>query len=168
MIKGHTQNEGDNVHSVIEKKVKSILKSGPIYTPPEYVGIIRSAKVTGRPYKVREMCHSDFIDWVKVTEEIGKNFTKISKEDEEKLTKSKDATPPENNTEEKDSHPDKIKMCDIKVLKVVKNEPCVLFVKTSYEQKEFLKIEVAKQGKKRYLRKELKLSKKEKSTKKKN
>lgn len=85
---------------------------------------------------------------MKVTEEIGKNFTKISKEDEEKLTKTKDATPPENNTEEKDSHPDKIKMCDIKVLKVVKNEPCVLFVKTSYEQKEFLKIEVAKQGKK--------------------
>lgn len=55
LIKGHTQNEGDNVHSVIEKKVKSILKSGPIYTPPEYVGIIRSAKVTGRPYKEREM-----------------------------------------------------------------------------------------------------------------
>lgn len=31
LIKGHTQNEGDNVHSVIEKSVKKSLKSGPIY-----------------------------------------------------------------------------------------------------------------------------------------
>ena len=30
LIKGHTQNEGDSAHSLIEREVKRILKSGPI------------------------------------------------------------------------------------------------------------------------------------------
>ncbi|KAL1490215.1 hypothetical protein ABEB36_012945 [Hypothenemus hampei] len=47
LIRGHTQNEGDNAHSVIEKAVKRYLKSGPIYEPSNYVSIIRSAKKTG-------------------------------------------------------------------------------------------------------------------------
>lgn len=40
LIKGHTQNEGDNVHSLIERGVSKALKSGPIYTPDQYVHII--------------------------------------------------------------------------------------------------------------------------------
>ena len=30
LIKGHTQNEGDSVHSLIERKTKQALKSGPV------------------------------------------------------------------------------------------------------------------------------------------
>lgn len=45
LITGHTQNEGDSVHSVIEKQIKSSLKSGPIYVPGHYVQVIRSAKI---------------------------------------------------------------------------------------------------------------------------
>ena len=44
LIAGHTQNEGDNIHSVIEKAIKRNLKSGPIYEPYQYVSIIRAAK----------------------------------------------------------------------------------------------------------------------------
>lgn len=80
LIKGHTQNEGDNVHSVVQKSVKKSLKSGPIYTPDEYIRIIQSSKTTGRPYKVTELSHKDFIDWKTVTHQIGSNFTTISTE----------------------------------------------------------------------------------------
>lgn len=44
LIKGHTQNEGDNIHSLIEKEIKKNLKSGPIYSPHQYVAIIKNAK----------------------------------------------------------------------------------------------------------------------------
>ncbi|KAL4720779.1 hypothetical protein ACJJTC_017586 [Scirpophaga incertulas] len=46
LIKGHTQNEGDSVHSVIERQIQRSLKSGAIYTPDQYTQIIRSAKKT--------------------------------------------------------------------------------------------------------------------------
>lgn len=44
LLMGHTQNEGDSAHSVIERQVKRALKSGPIFTPTEYVALIKSAK----------------------------------------------------------------------------------------------------------------------------
>lgn len=33
LITGHSQNEGDNVHSVIERKIQRFVKSAPIYVP---------------------------------------------------------------------------------------------------------------------------------------
>lgn len=44
LISGHSQNEGDSVHSTIEKAIKKSLKSGPIYVPDQYAQIIRTAK----------------------------------------------------------------------------------------------------------------------------
>jgi len=35
LIVGHTQNEGDCMHSVIEKQIKKVLRSGPIYIPAQ-------------------------------------------------------------------------------------------------------------------------------------
>ncbi|KAF2896723.1 hypothetical protein ILUMI_09452 [Ignelater luminosus] len=60
LIVGHTQNEGDNAHSLIERQVKRSLKSGPIFLPAEYVGLIKGAKKTGNPYLVTEMSFKDF------------------------------------------------------------------------------------------------------------
>lgn len=54
LIKGHTQNEGDNAHSVIEKETKKVLKSGPIYVPSQYFTTIRTAKKSGEPFEVTE------------------------------------------------------------------------------------------------------------------
>lgn len=44
LITGHTQHEGDSVHSVIERNIDRNLKFGPIYTTDQYVQTIRSAK----------------------------------------------------------------------------------------------------------------------------
>lgn len=62
LIKGHTQNEGDSVHSVIEKNVSRTLKGGPIYTPDQYFTLIRTSKKNGQPYQVIELTHEDFFD----------------------------------------------------------------------------------------------------------
>ena len=44
LVSGHSQNEGDAVHSLIEKNIKRALKSGPIYVPAQYATLIRTAK----------------------------------------------------------------------------------------------------------------------------
>lgn len=60
LITGHTQNEGDSVHSTIEKEIKRALRSGPIYVPSHYAQLIRTSKKRGDPYHLNELDHSDF------------------------------------------------------------------------------------------------------------
>ncbi|CAG9812841.1 unnamed protein product [Phaedon cochleariae] len=74
LIVSHTENEGDSMHSCIEKERSRILKSGPIYVPSEIVTITKSAKKKGTPYSVTEMSTEDFVDWKKVSEVMGKNY----------------------------------------------------------------------------------------------
>lgn len=62
LITGHTQNEGDSAHSVIERHVARARKAGPIFIPEQYYTLIRTAKKSGSPYVVNEMTHKDFID----------------------------------------------------------------------------------------------------------
>lgn len=57
LIKGHTQNEGDSVHSQIEREVKRQLRSGPMYTPDAFVGAIKAARKKSSPFQVHEMCY---------------------------------------------------------------------------------------------------------------
>ena len=52
--KGHTQNEGDSMHSTIE------IVRAPIYTPLQYYFIARSAKKTGKAYHVYKMETEEF------------------------------------------------------------------------------------------------------------
>lgn len=63
LVKGHTQNEGDSAHSIIEKAVKRALLSGPIFVPSQYAMIIKTAKKTGKPYYVHEQSFKDFKDF---------------------------------------------------------------------------------------------------------
>lgn len=51
----HTQNEGDNAHSLIEKEIKRNLRSGPIYIPQQYVPLLRGARKTGTPFREKEL-----------------------------------------------------------------------------------------------------------------
>ncbi|KAJ8874649.1 hypothetical protein PR048_025515 [Dryococelus australis] len=44
LIKGHTLNEGGSAHSLIEQRMKRMLKSGPMYIPEYIISVIRSAK----------------------------------------------------------------------------------------------------------------------------
>lgn len=117
LIKGHTQNEGDNIHSVIEKAVKKSLRSGPIYVPHQYIPIIRGAKKTGKPYNLTELSYDDFVDFKNVCQHYGTNF-QLTEDGEQ------------------------IKMGEMKTIKVEKDKPGVFFVKTSYEQNEYKKIVV--------------------------
>ena len=114
LIRGHSQNEGDNVHSVIEKQIKRHLKSGPIYSPQTYSTLIRTAKKTGRPYKVVEMTHNKFYDVKILQASWGNNFTI-------------------------DEHRNQVKWHDIKVLRVEKEYPQVFFYKTSFGDETFKK-----------------------------
>lgn len=118
LIKGHTQNEGDAVHSTIEKQVKKILKSGPIYVPDQYINAIKEAKKKGEKYKVKEMSHTEFYD--------------IKSLVEYRLTTN---TANEN-----------IKTGDIKIMKIEEAVDCEcgvkVFYKTSYLQEEFKEVKL--------------------------
>lgn len=62
LIRGHTQNDADNVHSVIERQINRYKKAAAIFAPDQYVTLIRQAKKTGQAYHVEEMTHQDFLD----------------------------------------------------------------------------------------------------------
>lgn len=68
--KGHTQQEGDSVHALIERCAKNKL----IYTPMEWFTLVRWAKQDGTPYNVIEMDHTNFSDYKSTLP--GKNWTK--------------------------------------------------------------------------------------------
>lgn len=78
LIRGHTQNEGDAIHSIIERSVKRAKKSGPVYVPDQYVSLIRNAKKKGKPLQVREMGYEDFIDFKELHSEMALNIAKDS------------------------------------------------------------------------------------------
>lgn len=114
----YTQNENDSVHSVIEKAVKKCLRSGPVYTPDQYVTIIRTARKKGNPYNVTEMCYSDFVDIKNLTEACGGQFSK--------------------NTEG-----ETVKTSDIKIIKFEKlqdSNHVSIYYKTSYLDADFKEI----------------------------
>ncbi|CAH1110705.1 unnamed protein product [Psylliodes chrysocephalus] len=74
LVMGHTQNEGDSTHSVIEKQVRRSLKSGPIFVPEQFIQLIRTANKKGEPYRVRELTHEDFMDIKQLMIDLGSNF----------------------------------------------------------------------------------------------
>lgn len=79
LIRGHTQNEGDSAHSIIERSVKRAKKSGPIYTPDHYVQLLRNAKKSGKPFIVQELNYSDFHDLKILSDEVAlNNLTRLS------------------------------------------------------------------------------------------
>ncbi|XP_046665796.1 uncharacterized protein LOC124357786 [Homalodisca vitripennis] len=108
LIKGHSQNEGDNVHAMIEKQIKKCLKSGPIYHPAQYISLIKTAKKTGNPYKVNELSHEDFLDFKDLWANIGCNST----------VNVSGCT---------------VAMNDIKIIKVEKDSPFKIKYKTTYD-----------------------------------
>ncbi|CAG9760237.1 unnamed protein product [Ceutorhynchus assimilis] len=62
LIKGHAQNEGGSMHSVIEKQIKKALKSGSIYVPQQYITLMRTTKKSGQPYIVTEVSYEDILN----------------------------------------------------------------------------------------------------------
>lgn len=116
LIRGHTQNEGDAVHSTIEKSLKKAKKSGPIYAPDQYVSIIRSAKKKGNPFIVKEMSFSDFMDLKLLSDEMAFNYSK-------------------------NVNGDQIKMSEIKMLRFEKGNDSY-FYKISYDDSSWQRVQI--------------------------
>nr|CAI5821986.1 unnamed protein product [Callosobruchus analis] len=115
LITGHSQNEGDSAHSVIERQITRHLKSA-IYTPEQYYTLIRTAKKTGKPYKVKEMCYSDVFDLKNLVSQMEyNNFSK--------------------NTDD-----DAFKLSGLKICMVSKDNLHTVFYKTSYTEEEYKQI----------------------------
>lgn len=114
LIRGHTQNEGDAVHSIIERSVNRAKKSGPVYVPDQYVSLIRNAKKRGKPLQVRELGYEDFVDFKEVHSEMALNIAK-------------------------DSDGNTFKLSDVKVIRFEKGSDMFLY-KLSYKQEKWSEV----------------------------
>jgi len=68
--RGHTQSEGDSMHSCVEhaKKGKSI------YVPVQWVTLVRCSKVKGNQFRVIEVSYDEFLDFKPLVEDKKFNF----------------------------------------------------------------------------------------------
>lgn len=114
LVTGHTQNEGDNAHSLIERNVKRALRSGPICLPEQYVTLIRTAKKTGTPYSVEELTYDEFSDLKNLAHSIGIGPSL------------------------------KLKISDLQLFEVTKEYPYKIFYNNSYGKENFEKVEFGK------------------------
>lgn len=94
------------------------LRSGPIYTPQQYMPLLRGGRKMGTPFRVKELNYNFFIDFKVLQNEWGYNFN----QDVYKAVGCR----------ESDS--------EIKVLKFVKNESFFFYSKNSYTEKYFKKV----------------------------
>lgn len=114
---GHTENEGDSMHSCIERETKRVMRNGPIYIPAEFTTIVKSSKKTGRPFIVKELQTSDIMDWKKLSNEIGKNYNL-------------------------NSVGEKVVWNEVKEFKVLKENPTTIQYRTSYRDREYKLIDI--------------------------
>lgn len=113
-VVGHTQNEGDAMHALIEREKKRSLKGGPLFVPTQLTPIINLAKKNGKPYITNEF--RDFLN-IKALVKNTDNFTK-------------------NNQGET------VKWSDVHIVQIKKNEPNMIFYKNSFFDDEFKVIDV--------------------------
>lgn len=116
-IKGHTQNENDNAHSLIEKEIQKYLKADMIYTPLQYIPLIKSAKKTGKKFVVTTLTFEDFIDIKGLQSQWGTNFSK-------------------------DINRNILTWNEIKILKFRKEEWFKFYFKTSYKDEDYREVDV--------------------------
>lgn len=114
LVKGHTQNEGDSAHATIQREITKSLKRGPIYTPQQYITLMRTAKKKGKPYTVNELSYDSFFDFKELAGS----------------TKSTGFTNSDNKS---------VRISDISILRVEKRNPQKYFINTIILTKTFEK-----------------------------
>lgn len=117
LVAGHTQNEGDHMHSLIEREKKLMMNRGPIVHPSQWTTIIQLSKKTGQPFKVKEIDTSDIFNLKLLTKKIGTNFTM---------------------NEEKE----KVLWHDVCCVRVEKECPSIILYQTSYEQEGWMRLNI--------------------------
>ena len=105
---GHTQNEGDSMHSVIEKASRRV----NIYSPMQWYTLASSAKKSGSSYSVNEM-EGFMLDFKKLGEEYCKNLREAFSLKTLQWQK-------------------------VRALRVKKSSPHVLFVKYAFAEDDFI------------------------------
>lgn len=113
---GHTQNEGDSAHSVIERASKNI----PVYTPSQWCTLVRTA-CRKSPYKVTEISQEDVFDLKHLLESNTINW-------------------------DKDSDNQKVQWQRIKIVHVDPESPTTLFFKYNFSENVFSKINLEQKG----------------------
>lgn len=127
LVVGHTQNEGDVSHSLIEKNIKKALKSNPIYLPSQYATLISTARKSGESFKVHELDHSFFFDLKDIIDTTATNFNV-------------------------NTRGEKFNFNDICVLRVEKENPGIFFYKTSYKDDNYKTVNIRSSRTRKQLR----------------
>ena len=83
-VSGHSQNEGDSMHSVIERASRNI----PVFTPSQWAQLMRTAKCKQPKYIVEELDRSCFLDFKQVAGML-KNFQLDTEKDKIRWLKVK-------------------------------------------------------------------------------
>ncbi|KAJ8914399.1 hypothetical protein NQ315_017493 [Exocentrus adspersus] len=118
--KGHTQNEGDSVHSLIERASKNI----PIYLPDQWYTLVRTAKRSNPQYKVQEMAKEFIFDLKDLQLQTTLNW-------------------------DKDINNEKVKWQKIKIIETNPRYPDTILFKYEYEASEYNRINLLQKGRKR-------------------
>lgn len=117
--KGHTQNEGDSMHSVIEKSARNI----PVFTPDQWYTLVRTSK-RKNPYAVIEMTQENIFDLKKLQQKTSLNW-------------------------EKNEMNERVNWNQLKIIKTNPEEPHVIFYKTGYKDEDgFKKLCLLRKGRK--------------------
>lgn len=116
--RGHTQSEGDSVHSVIEKTSRNL----PISTPDQWYTAVRTAK-RKQPYIVHEISQDSVFDLKDLQLKTTLNH-------------------------EKDDANEKVYWNNIKIVRTHPDHPDHIFFKNDYKQESFNTINLMKKGRK--------------------
>ena len=117
--KGHTQSEGDSVHSVIERAARNV----PIYTPEQWYTVVRSAKRKD-PYNVFEISKENIFDLKDLEKKTCINW-------------------------EKDEENEKVFLSKIKIVETNPEFPNTLLFKVNYEDSAYKKLKLTEKGRKK-------------------
>lgn len=117
--RGHTQMEGDSMHSVIEKAAKHV----PIYIPQQWYTLVRTAK-RRQPYTVVEISQDDIVDLKHLLQSTSINW-------------------------EKDDEGEKVYLNKIRIVQTNYQFPHIIFFKSSFDQAKFTEINLTQKGRKK-------------------
>lgn len=116
--RGHTQNEGDSIHSVIERASRNI----PVYSPDQWYTVVRTAK-KNNPYNVIELEQENIFDLKDLQEKTSINW-------------------------DKDEYNEKVYWNKLRILQTRPGYPNICLFKYNFEDTEFKKINLTKKGRK--------------------
>lgn len=118
---GHTQTEGDSVHSLIERMSKNI----PVYTPDQWYSIVRTAKRVKPHYSVHELSQNDIYDLQDLQQKTTINF-------------------------DRDENNEKVLISKFKIIQFTHEHPNILFFKMRYDEVNFKQLNLVNKGRKQF------------------